>query len=136
EGAAGIAALGEEAEALGVVFSGDMASASAQVFDNLDKLKTAAVGLGNDVATELLPVVVELTNAFVEFVKEAREDGTIKAWIDGFKDLLGMMDEVAVFMVTRLALGALPAVSGAMTASLSATTALRLGLALLGGPVG
>jgi len=142
-GREGIEALGKEAEQLGVVFSGDMVAASEAFNDNLDKLKSAALGLGNSLATELLPHLLNLTEAAINFVKQIREDGTLQAWGEALKTAAGYVDELAVFIATRLVAGALVGlyaglvkVTGATTAATIASNAFRLALALLGGPVG
>jgi hypothetical protein len=143
QGRAGIEALGDEAERLGIVFSQETADAAGAFNDNLDKLKSAALGLGNDLATELLPALLEVTNAAVAFVQQIREDGTLAAWIDGIREAAGYIDELAVFIATRLVAGALVGLIsslGATGASLLSVTALTRGwslaLATLGGPIG
>lgn len=122
QGRDAIEALGDEAERLGVVVSGETAEAAARFNDNLDKLKSAATGLGLSIADELLPALIDVTEAAIDFVSAIREDGTLQAWIDGIKEAAGYVDELAVFITTRLVAGAL--------VSLIST------LALVGGPLG
>jgi hypothetical protein len=143
EGRDRIRELGEEAEALGVVFSAKTAAAAAAFNDNVDKLKTAALGLGNTLAEELLPSLIAVTEAAVEFVKQIREDGTLKAWIDGIKEAAGYIDELAVFIAARLVAGALVGListlattTTAFTLATAAANTFRLALALAGGPLG
>lgn len=143
EGKAGIQALGDEAERLGIVFSQDAAEAAGAFNDNLDKLKDAALGLGNDIASELLPALLDVTTAAVNFVQQIREDGTLRAWIDGIKEAAGYIDELAVFIATRLVAGALVSLIATLATtatSFSIATAaantFRLALALAGGPIG
>lgn len=136
EGREGIKALGDEAESLGVVFSTSTADAAAAFNDNLDKLKTAALGLGNDIAQEVLPALLDLTNAAIDFIKQIRDDGTLKAWVEGFKEAITYIDDLAVFIGVRLALGALPALTTAFGAATGATRLFSVALAAAGGPVG
>ncbi len=143
QGRDAIEALGDEAERLGVVVSGDTAAAAAAFQDNLDKLTTAATGLGLTVAEELLPALIDVTQAAIDFVAAIREDGTLAAWIDGIKEAAGYVDELAVFIATRLVAGALVSLigslataAGSFSVATAAANTFRLALALAGGPVG
>lgn len=143
EGKAGLQAFAQEADRLGVTVSDKAAKAAAEFNDNLDKLKSSAVGLGNDIAAELLPALLDVTNAAVEFVKQIREDGTLAAWIQGIKDAAKYIDELAVFIATRLVAGALVSLISALATATTgfglaagAANVFKLALALAGGPVG
>lgn len=143
QGSKAIKEMGDEAARLGVVVSGDTAAAAAAFNDNLDKLQSAATGLGLTLAEELLPHLVEITQAAVDFAQGLREDGTLAAWIEGIKEASGYVDELAVFISTRLVTGALvsltPALlsaAGGMSAAAAATAVFKGALAALGGPVG
>lgn len=143
QGSKAIKEMGDEAARLGVVVSGDTAAAAAAFNDNLDKLQSAATGLGLTLAEELLPHLVEITQAAVDFAAGLREDGTLAAWVEGIKEAAGYVDELAVFISTRLVAGALvsltPALvsaAGGMSAAAAATAAFKGALALLGGPMG
>ena len=77
-GAKGLRAAGDEASIFGVVLGEDVV-AQAQVFnDNLDKLKTLLNGVFNDIAKDLLPSLVSLSQLFIDNAKAARESA------DGF----------------------------------------------------
>lgn len=79
QGRGGIQALKDEAAALGVVIGGDSARAAEQFNDNMDKLKTAANGLGVSVANEILPGLNQVTDAMV---LAAKEGGILKTlWV-------------------------------------------------------
>jgi hypothetical protein len=139
----GLAAMGKEAEALGIVFSGATTDAAEQFNDNLSKLQDAAMGLGNTVAQELLPTLLDLSQAAIDFAKGIREDGTLSAWIDGIKEAAQYVDELAVFIATRLVAGALISLgtalvstAGGFTAAAAAAGVFRGALALVGGPLG
>lgn len=79
QGREGIKGMKEEAEALGVVFSGETARQAEEFNDNLTRISEAANGLGNEVATIVLPTLSQLAQEFVNSTKE----GT------GFASVLG-----------------------------------------------
>lgn len=61
EGRAGIAALGDEAQKLGLVISGPAAAAAKQFEDNLKKLEAATQGVATRAAADLAPSLSHLT---------------------------------------------------------------------------
>lgn len=78
-GAKGLAEMRGEAEALGLVFTGDMAKQAEAFNDNLTRLSESTRGFGNELAGIVLPTLSQLAQ---EFVNSARE-GT------GFASILG-----------------------------------------------
>jgi len=68
-GKKGLADSAAEAEKLGIVISGPTAKAAEAFNDNLTRLHAAGAGLTTQVSAALLPALVDLTNAFVENVK-------------------------------------------------------------------
>lgn len=64
----GIAAMGDEAERLGLVFSTDTALASEIFNDNLTRLNKSLTGLWNMVLANVIPNMVLLTNKFSDAV--------------------------------------------------------------------
>jgi hypothetical protein len=70
EGAAGLDRLREEARALGVEISGETAKAADDFGDNLTRLGTAVSGVGQAIASDALPYLVDFTNALVIAAKE------------------------------------------------------------------
>jgi len=66
KGSAGMEELRQEAERLGVVFSGDLAAQAAEFNDNLKKIQLSAQGFATTVAGELLPSLNELAGLFIE----------------------------------------------------------------------
>lgn len=60
QGSEGIAQFSAEAEALGVVFSGDLAGAAGDLNDNLDKMMSKLEGVQIQLASELLPTLALL----------------------------------------------------------------------------
>lgn len=69
-GAQGLREYTAEAEALGLVIDGKTAKAADTFNENLTRLGQALVGLGTQIAVELLPHLVNLTEKIVDFVKE------------------------------------------------------------------
>lgn len=68
EGSAGLKKLGDEAESLGLVLSGQQAKAAADFNDNLDRLSKLAKGAAVSVGNVLLPVL----NQFLGKLEDAR----------------------------------------------------------------
>lgn len=83
EGSAGIRALGEEAERFGVVISGDLAARAGLFNDNLDRLKTAAEGVGLAVADQLLEPMNDLSNQLIELSQDKEVAEGIATFITG-----------------------------------------------------
>lgn len=66
QGRDGIEALKNEADKLGVTISQKTADAADRFNDNLQKLKSGAQGLGNEVAAQLLPMLENLSEQFAK----------------------------------------------------------------------
>jgi hypothetical protein len=73
EGAAGFEAARKEAEQFGIIVDSKAAKAAEQFNDNLDRLKTAAMGASNQIMEELLPALVQISDKFVEASKSTDE---------------------------------------------------------------
>ncbi|MGH7343283.1 MAG: phage tail tape measure protein [Candidatus Rokuibacteriota bacterium] len=79
QGAAGIARLTAEAERLGLKLTTETARAAEQFNDNLTALKATSTSLGIALTGELLPELLNITNAMRE---AAREAGVLQAlWV-------------------------------------------------------
>lgn len=78
-GAKGLAEMRGEAEALGLVFTGDTAKQAEAFNDNLTRLAESSRGFGNEVAGIVLPTLSQMAQEFVDAAKE----GT------GFASVLG-----------------------------------------------
>lgn len=100
-GREGLARNRAELEALGGVITGDMAKASAQFNDDLTRLQTGVRGLALDIANDLLPSMLELSDGAVQWLKEIREDGTLALWGERLRTVMGLLDEIAVFLAGR-----------------------------------
>lgn len=63
-GAEGIRAMGDEAEQLGVVMSGDQAKSTEQYNDAMTRLRSVLVGLRNTLALALMPILTKAAERF------------------------------------------------------------------------
>jgi len=79
EGAEGIAAMKNEADALGSVMSNEAVAAGEAMGDNLDKLKTAVTGASNSIGAIFMPMLSDLategTSLLGEFSRGVAEAG-------------------------------------------------------------
>lgn len=74
-GSAGINELMKEAERLGIVFGDDIGKKADEFKDSVGALKEQAVGLAIDIATELLPTLLEIVRALKGSGDEAETGG-------------------------------------------------------------
>lgn len=81
EGSAGIRQLGDEAQRLGVVISGDLAARAGLFNDQLDRLKSAAQGVGLAVADQLLEPMNGLTQELIDLAQEKETADGIATFI-------------------------------------------------------
>lgn len=97
-GAAGLKALGDEADALGIVMSGKLAKQSEEFNDNLDRLSKLSAAAGVQIAGALVPALNEMTSAFVgaklsgfdmwNSLAVAARDGTVEQNIERITKVL------------------------------------------------
>lgn len=71
QGSAGLKALGDEAERLGLVMSSDQAKAAAEFNDNLDRMAALAGSAGKSIGNLLIPAI----NTFLQKLLLARDNG-------------------------------------------------------------
>jgi hypothetical protein len=139
QGSDGLKSAAAEAKALGYNFEG-IAGQSEEFNDNLTRMGKAAVGVGADIARELLPTLIAAEERILDFIKSARESGTLQMLGTGIKFVVDNLDTLAVVVGSRLAIGALStgfaALASSATAGAAAIGILEGALALLGGPVG
>lgn len=88
-GSAAIKAAGDELERFGGVVGPEAAQRAEAFNDNLTRLQTAGEGLAQKVAEELLPSLIDLTEATIELINTT---GGVKGWVDGFMDWLSELD--------------------------------------------
>lgn len=62
EGRAGLRAMGDQAQRLGLVISDDAARASDEFNDSLDQMRAAGQGLANTIGAAILPSLTDLSN--------------------------------------------------------------------------
>ena len=73
EGGAGIRALGDEAEALGLVMDEKGVVASENFQDRLTDLKGVLTGVKNEIGIALIPVVEDAINQFKDWIQENKK---------------------------------------------------------------
>lgn len=83
EGTAGIKKSGDELERFGGVISGDLAVRAGEFNDNLDRIKTAASGLGLSVADQLLGPLNDLSNQILALAQQKETAEGIASFIRG-----------------------------------------------------
>lgn len=87
-GSSGLDEMAQKAAELGIVISKDTAEAADEFNDQLNDLKTLVGGLGTQIASELLPDLIELVAQFKEIVKEGSlVDNIVSAVRFTFDDL-------------------------------------------------
>ena len=87
-GSEGLKELRAEAEALGIVISEEMA-AQAEVFnDNLTRLGAAGTGASNQISSELLPTLVDLSELMVDLNKNTEASSVIATTVGGALKIL------------------------------------------------
>jgi len=64
-GSAGIKALGDEAAALGLIFSEELAKKSEEFNDNLDRMGKLSQSVGMDIANALIPALNDLVKQYL-----------------------------------------------------------------------
>jgi hypothetical protein len=92
-GSDGLERMAGEAQELGAVVDGQTAAAAAEFKDELDRLSTAATGLGTQIAAQLLPTIVDLVNDMTDWVKQGDLARNITTLITAAVDLgVGAID--------------------------------------------
>lgn len=134
----------EEANRLGITVDEISGKQAEELNDNFTRLKGVVVGLGTSLAREFLPSLIKITQGLLDAAKNGGTlAATARTLAAGLKEVIENLDILAVFLIGRLALAAIPAVITGFTALraaiLAASTAaatLRGALLLLGGPIG
>ena len=104
EGAAGLAALRQQAIDLGNTFTTDAAAKAAEFADTLNELKQTIGGLGKDIAEKIVPILTDLVDWFIEsrpkveaFLTQVKEKAG--PFIDAFVSGAGLILEGFVAML-------------------------------------
>lgn len=92
-GAEGLRAMGDEAERFGLVVSGRTAEAADQLNDDLARMQAQVDGLRVGLASELLPILVEVSKGFISTGESGQKAS-------------GVVDALAVALETAVVLGA------------------------------
>ncbi|HEY4969202.1 MAG TPA: hypothetical protein VII35_04805, partial [Steroidobacteraceae bacterium] len=117
QGSAGLQAFKDQAEAAGIVVSGDLAASAEQFEQKAAVLKATLVdGLGIQIATQLLPVLTELMEQFKAAGGAGSALGTIAGVIVGGIKLLaaGIIETVSEFEQLGKSMGAVAAAAVAI----------------------
>lgn len=149
EGSEGIKALGDEAEALGIVMSEDAVASSEGFQDSVTNLQAALSGVKNIIGTDLIPVVQELVVGFTEWVKTNRDvlRQKVRSFLEGIvraaKTLIPVVETMGeIFLAFVNNLDAFLAVAGGVAVAKAfgaiATGFQAMGVAAGGalGPIG
>lgn len=89
DGSQGIRDAAIEAEQFGQIISTEAGQAAEEFNDNLTRLGSLATGLGNAIAADLLPDLVELTNRFVDSAKNGDALGNTAKGVSDIVRVLG-----------------------------------------------
>jgi hypothetical protein len=103
DGSQGLKDAGIEAEQLGLVLSTEAGQQAEEFNDNITRLQSALTGMWLEVAQQVLPNLLELTNKFVEGAKEG--DTMRKVADDLATALRGVADTASLFTKLIDALG-------------------------------
>jgi len=83
DGSKGIKEMGDEAEKLGLVISGDAGEAAANFNDSMLRMSSSIKGISNTMAVELMPVMTRVMNGISKLVVDNKE--TFAALGEGIK---------------------------------------------------
>ena len=111
EGSDGIKELTDKAAELGLVIKDDTARQAALFNDNLAVLGKTFRGIANQVASQVLPILVQWSNRAIDGANDAGTfAGSLNTISTAVKVLVGLIDvTVATFQVFGLAIGAVAA---------------------------
>lgn len=95
-GSAGLAAMREEAERLGLVLDADTGRAAEEFNDNLTRMKTAVTGTGRELAASLLPNLVE----FTDLINDPNNQQAIKDVVKAIAEITLTVVQLGAALVT------------------------------------
>lgn len=97
----GLAKLKQEAQDLGVVMSDDAVQSTAELGENIDKLKMSVTGLKNQAIAALAPVIKDLVDRTLAWVKanKALIQSTIKRVVEGMASALKTFGKVVAGVI-------------------------------------
>ena len=98
-GREGLKAMGDEAERLGLVFSGETGRASEIFNDNLARLSKTFTGLWNRVLANVVPSLASLTNRFVD---ASMQGGALDSAVKGISAAMNILAKAVVVVFDNL----------------------------------
>lgn len=96
DGSEGLRAAGEEAERFNQVLSTEAGRQAEYFNDNLAKMKSYVTGVGNAVAQDLLPDLIELSD---RFLKSAKEGDSLQDTAKGIADVIRALGGAIEFTI-------------------------------------
>ncbi|GIU74774.1 MAG: hypothetical protein KatS3mg004_1861 [Bryobacteraceae bacterium] len=143
QGAGGLAAMAREARELGRVIDTETATQAEELNDNITRLKGAAEGLAFELARQLVPRAIDVTQALLRWVRDGGLDRiagylrdaaewarNIGAWIIQYAVVRNVLELAAALRTAAVAAGALNAALLANPWGLAAAGVATLGVAL------
>lgn len=98
DGSEGLARYTEEAEAMGLVIDKQATANAAKFNDALFKVKGSLVGLKNQIAEKIIPIITELSEKFTEFIRNNRDN-----FFKWGKDLIKIFGEISAKGIESIA---------------------------------
>ena len=140
EGSAGIDALGDEAERLGLVMGKDALDSSEAFMDRMTDFKAVLSGLKNTIGSEMLPVLSDMLSEWTEWLVANREmlAQNIRGWLQGAGEVARLVfkaikDLVAVVEGLVRTFGGM---ENALKVAAASWAALKLAVLAASGPIG
>ncbi len=99
-GKAGLEAMTAEAEKFGLIIDSQAGQQAAEFNDSLTRLKASLIGLRNEIAKNIMPIITGLANRFAEFIANNRK--SILFWSTDFIKSLGLVLEYTGYVVAAM----------------------------------
>lgn len=122
-GAAGLKAMGDEAEALGLVMNAELAKQSEEFNDNLERMQKLAAAVGLNIASSLIPALneymaqmLDAKKAGLGFFESMWEFGTsnpFKTYHEHLSDVTAELEKIKKLAESRKQVGDLPGLPSA-----------------------
>ncbi|MCP5017697.1 MAG: hypothetical protein GY938_20860, partial [Ketobacter sp.] len=111
QGRAGLKAMSDEADQLGITMSGKLTKAAEDTNDNLTRLSTAIQGVFLRVISKAMPQILEITKAMVAWAKEPKNVANALGFLNRVMKVVatGALILKGIFLSMGKALGALAA---------------------------
>lgn len=129
-GSAAMKDMQKEAEELGLVMSDDMAKASEEFNDNMDRVKAGLEGVFNIIAAQVVPSLAKMSADLVSLTKDG-----VKFFSENLDTVATVLEHaliaatsLAVFMAGKFAVSLATTAVGAITSTVSSMVALEMAL--------